>query len=505
MTVGHYDGDAVRRSVGHFALGKLVTAASAIVLLVLLARVLPKGDYAAYVTLQALVLIIGAVTSFGVNQSVLRYLPEMRALGHNKALYGLLWRTIASRVVVIGLGFLLCGLALPWLAQWFGLDAQKAWVQLYFVVGLMRLVGYFVSTAMETLLWPRISQYALALSAGIKLLVVSVLVWQGQLDFPALVIVEACTEAIALCALLGGLRHAQRRDPLRSAGDPTWAVTNRARMRNFGRWNYLTTVLTQLSTSAPYRMLAAAALTAESTAQLGLVLSLGDMLHRFLPARMGLFVLRSVLVARASTGMPAHGVLEQLNLNFRINAALITLFSTCALAAGSGAIATVTAGHYVNTGPLLAAVGGVLMLNLWRMQFDLLASIYERVAWSVLSNSGLIVGLPLAWMAAPQGAAWAILAAWATGQGVAIGVYAIGLRRQGASRLADWRSALFFASNLALVLMLDAVWPAAPWTFKLVVALMGLVSLAFLLRPVRYDDVRRWRRPAARNVEGANP
>lgn len=495
MTATHYSADAVRRSVGHFAAGKAVTAVSAIVLLVLLARLLPKDDYAAYVTLQALVLIVGAVTSFGVNQSVLRYLPEMRALGHNRALYALLWRTIGTRVLVIGLGFLACAALLPWLARGFGLEARQPWVQLYFAVGLLRLVGYFISTAMETLLWPRISQYALALSAAFKLLAVAGLAWRGQVDFPALVIVEALSEALTLTLLLGGLWRAQQRDPMRAAGDPGWATTHRARMRTYGRWNYGSTVLTQLATSAPYRMMAAATLAAESTALLGLVFSIGDMLHRFLPARMGLFVLRSVLVARASTGTPTAVVLDHLNLNFRVNAALVTGFAATALAAGSGAMATLTAGRYTDTGPLLAAVGGVLMLNLWRMQFDLLTSVYERVAWSVLSNSGLIIGLPIAWWAAPGSGAWAIVAAWGIGQATAVAVYAAGLWRQGASRVADVRSGMFFAANLLMSLGMHQLWPAAGWPLKLGAACGAFVLLAAIIRPLTIADLHRWRRP----------
>ena len=484
-----FGAEALRRSLGHFALGKVVTGVSAVVLLVVLARVLPKADYALYATLQGLVLVIGAVASFGINQAVLRFLPEMRALGHNRAMYALLWRGIATRCVAIALGFGVCAFALPWIGATLGLQAYQPWVLAYFAVGTVRLVGFFVATAMESLLWPRVSQYALALASLLKLGATLALAVSGSLDFPTLVVVEAVSESLALLGLVTGLRRNQRTDPRRDSGDPDWARRQIGRLRAFGRQNYISNLVSQLSTTAPYRVLAAATLSVENTALMGLVFGLTDLVRRFLPAEMGRFVLRSVLVADASNGTGNEVVTRRLGLNFRANAVLLTLLSSSALAGGSGALATFTAGKYPGVGPLLAAMGVVLLLNLWRMQYDMLASVVERMWWSIRANLGLAVGPAVAWLAAAPAQGWAVVAGAGAGQLAAITIYRAGSKVGGEAQLADMRSLLYFGLNFILAAGTHWALPSASWMARLLVAITGFVFLTAWLKPVRLREL----------------
>ena len=97
----HYNLDALRRSLGHFLVGKSVSALSSLLLLVLLARWLSTEDYAVYVSLQALVVIVTYLTSLGINQSLLRYIPELRVANNNLPMYGMVSHAMVGRALTI--------------------------------------------------------------------------------------------------------------------------------------------------------------------------------------------------------------------------------------------------------------------------------------------------------------------------------------------------------------------------------------------------------------------
>lgn len=487
----HYSAPAVRASLGFFALGKVVTAVAAIVLLLVLARELPKADFAIYASLQAMVLVVGAVTSFGLNQSTLRYLPEMRAQGQNAAMYALIWRTAGHRLLFSTAGFALSAGALPWLAAPLGLEGRQAWVLAYFGVGTLRLTSQFFSSAMEALLWPRISQYALAAAALLKLLLLALLLATGWLSFPSVVLLELVGELLAAVLLTLGLRYRQRADRQANNGDRGWAQAHQARLTHYGRWNYATTLVTQLASTSPYRLLAPLLLGPEKAALLGLVYGLSDLLQRFLPARMARLLLRSVIVGRQ--GEAAAATLSgPLALSLRLNLSILALALACAVAAGSGVLATLTAGRYTNAGLLLAAVVAVLGLDVCRVHLDLLASVNERVRAAVGANLGLAAGIGTAVVLTTPCGIWALPIGAAVGQCAAIVLYLCTLR--------DLRAYRIYAPKaLAFVLVAGGAGAAAQaadgwhWSVRLVLAMALLATGAGLLRPLTTSDLRRLR------------
>lgn len=485
----HYSADAIRRSLGHFVLGKSVTAVSAVVLLLALAHQLPKAEFALYASLQALVLVVGALTSFGLNQSTLRYIPEMRAHGQNAAMYALIWRTARHRLVLCVGAFSLVAITLPWLDERLGPTAHDAWILLYLVVGTVRLTSQFFSSAMESLLWPKISQYALAVAAVIKLMLVLALWRASMLSLPAVVLLELAAELLAFVMLTIGLRRRQKTDPQAAMGDPDWAQTRHARLSRYGRWNYATTLATQLATSAPYRLMAPLVLGPERAAVLALVYGLTDLLQRFLPARMARLLLRSLIVGRQAQAQAAAQD-GPLAMSLRLNLGIVALALACALAAGSGALAMLTGGRYTGVGTLLSMVIVVIGLDVCRSHLDLLASVHERVRASVAANLGLGVGVGSAFALAER---WGLLAmplGAAIGQLVAISLYLHLLRDLSGHRMIAAR-ALAFVMLAALAGAAAQIPEGWHWAMRLVLAMLLVAGAAAWTKPFTRADLRR--------------
>jgi O-antigen/teichoic acid export membrane protein len=484
----HHGAKQFRRGLGHFVIGKAGTAACSITLLIILARTLPKADYAIYVTLQAIVMTVGYVTSFGINQTVLRYAPELRAAGQHAALYRLVWRSLWTLGLATGAGFALLAMAQSWLTDWFDLRERQGWVILYFGAGLFRLTGYFLSRVMEALLWQKISQYSLAAAALGKLSLVLLLAGNNHLGLPALVSIELAVEAATLLALMLGLRHNIARDPLRDAGHPGWLAQHRSRMQAYGRWTYVAALFSQLGSSSPYRLLAASLLVSDSTALLGFVYSVTDMLYRFMPAILGQVVIRSVLIARLTQGEGPERLVAWLGLSLRVNATLLGLFVLGSAAVGDSAAAALTAGKYRDAGLLLAALGCVLLLDMLRLQLETLAQVTEHARWTLYGNIALATGVVAAGLAVPSLGLWALPLGAGIGQLAAIAVYQAGLARLGTARIADARILLFLALAGLAAAALRLLGEGQPWWLMGCAALVLSLVLLVAIRPFGFGE-----------------
>src|SRR6185503_3767336 len=94
---GRYGLPAITQSFLHFLLGKGVSAGAAFIVLIIAIRKLTHAEFAVYTSMNAMVLLIGLVSSFGTNQVMMRFLPELKTRGNIAAMYRLLFRGITVR------------------------------------------------------------------------------------------------------------------------------------------------------------------------------------------------------------------------------------------------------------------------------------------------------------------------------------------------------------------------------------------------------------------------
>ena len=445
----HYSLNNLRHSLRHFFIGKAATAITAMLLLVLLARWLPKEDYAVYISLQALLVIVNYLTSFGVSQSLLRYLPELRVANNNLPMYRMVAISLLMRSLAIGLGFLVVWASLPWLGDWFNLARWLDWVSVYLVVGWLRLSGQFLGRIMETLLWQKQSQYSQAVGSFIRLVAVALAATYGTVDIPTLFVIELASEGLIVMLLALGYVRQWRTDPRRNEGDPDWWRTHRERSRRYALWSYLSSLASVLASSAPYRLIAAKMLLPESVALYGFASGLMDMLNRYTPTRLMQGTLRSILVARYTASGSGGDLIDKLSLNFRLNALLLALLAALTLCASGPALVWLTEGKYGEADVLLAALIGVLILDVLRAQYELLAEVVERNQWALAGNIILGVGVIAAFFTTPIWGTWGLILAAGMGEALALTVMAAGLKPYGAGRILEGRIVVLVLALLA--------------------------------------------------------
>ncbi len=490
----HYDASRVKRSLAHFLTGKAFTAISTMLVLLLLARALPKEDYAILIVFEALVALTGMAASFGINQTLLRFVPELRAANNGLALYRLIRNALFSRAWVFGLT--LVGLAAvgPWLAGWLGFSERAALFTWYLLAGWAGLMWFLVAQVMESLMWQKTSQYTIAATAALRLLLLGVSYVRGEADLVRVVMIEILCQSLTLGVLVLGLWHNQRQDPHRHEGSHEWFTENRGRVKRYALSGYGFSLSTLLYGSQPNRAISARYLSPHAMGDFGFADSLANLFRRFLPSALLIGFIRPLYFVRYAETKQLHYLERMANLIFRVNLVFLSGVALALLFFGGPVLDALTAGKYGGTIYLVAAMLGLLVLESLQIQHVLLCQTLERNGLLIYSNlilsGSLLVALPLFSLIG----AWAVVLAGLMGNLLAIAFIRMKLAPQGQAFGLD--VPLILRALLSFALATGLGFQIQQSASLLVGGVLGLavwLLLVVLLRPFSAQEITQLR------------
>lgn len=507
----HYNASRVRRSLAHFLSGKAFTAVSTLLVLLLLARALPKADYAALIVFESLVALTGMAASFGINQTLLRFVPELRAANNGLALYQLIRNALLSRAWVFGLAVVGLAAAGPWLAGWLGFSERAALFLWFLLAGWAGLMWFLLAQVMESLMWQKTSQYTVAATAALRLVLLGASYLRGEADLVRVVMIEIVCQNLTLVLLVLGLWHNRRQDPHRHEGNLAWFGENRGRISRYALSGYGLSLSTLLYGSQPNRAVSARFLPPHAMGDYGFADSLANLFRRFLPSTLLIGFIRPLYFVRYAETKQLHYLERMANLIFRVNLVFLSGAILALLFFAGPVLDMLTAGKYGGTIYLVAAMLGLLALESLRLQHVLLCQTLERNGLLTYSNlilsASLLAALPLF----PIIGAWAVVLANLAGNVLAIVFIRMKLPHGQAFGLdvpLILRTLLSFA--LAAVLGYQ-VQQAASLLVGGVLGMAAWLLLVGLLRPFssqEFTQVRGWlsrRRDLAPKMEGGKP
>lgn len=389
-------------------------------MLLLSIRYLSTAEFAAYVSLHALVLVLGLVTSIGINPLLLRMLPELRVANNNRAVYRLLTLGTGARALCYAIGAGLCLALLPEIGNWLNLTSFQTLLPIYLLVGLLRVNGTFLANALESLLWQREAQYSLALGALLKLALVAFCIWQQGLDLEQFVFIELAADGFMVILLIvSGLRRWQQ-DPDRNLGDAGVLTTQLSRYRKFSLWSYAQNLTSVMAGSAPNRLFVATFFASEATALYGVLDRLTDYVRRYEPTRLLLGIIRPAFNARYQEATQFAGLAAQASMLIRVNLTLLGLPLAMLVFWAEPLLALLDNPSYANATWLLVAMYALVILGSLNTLIDILVKLVERAAIYTLSNlllsASLLLAIPLI---EPLGL-WSIIVANAVGLSIAL-------------------------------------------------------------------------------------
>ncbi len=474
----HYGWTAIRGSLAHFLLGKTFRMVWSLLIFLMLVRLLPLEEYAAYISFNAVIIAVGVITSIGVQKVLFRYLPELRATGNNIAAYRLLLGGMLLRMVVVSALFLAILPFVPEIARLFKFT-DWAWLfPWYLLMGYLRLTALWLSQCLESFLWQRESQYSLAAGSAVTALSIVALVLTGNLRLELVVIAEMAGEATSLSLLILGWLRRWRTDTQRGAGDPGWWRSNRSRVLRYGGWSYLLSQSALLYGSAPNRLVAAHFLPAADVAVLGAADSILNMLRKTLPTRMFMSMLRPLAMARFSATGDFRSVAALSEFAFRLNLMLLTLPVVVLAVVGPELMDWVTKGKYGSAGYLLMGFLFVLIAEASRTLVELMVQALEKnpiFFWtSLIQSASILIAIPLL----PVLGLWALVVANLSGTVLANTIVIVRLRRQGYAYAVNRRLVIWMISHAVFA-------GAAGWLvwdyFESLIATMAVITAVYCL------------------------
>lgn len=365
---------------------------------ILLARWLDKGEYAVYIALQALITIVGMVSSIGIQQSMLRYIPELRASGNNVTMYWMLSRGMLARVFLVCI-VLLIGLPFAFMfSDELGL-ASWLWVLPWYAgVGVLRLSAFSLSQSLEALLWQKQAQYGMAFGGLARLVGILLAMKLGILDLWAVVLIELFSEFLSLLVMGVGWYSKRSADASRGEGNPGWWQEHRKRVVKFGLWSGLLNQTRILYGSSPNRLAVAHFMGSAELALFGFADSLNSIAERLMPTKMMMSMIRPVFIARFSEKQDFNELVSLSNLVYRLNLSLLALPMTLLIIAGEPLLDWLTAGKYGTAAYLLAGFLALMLTEGLRTTLELLVQTVEKneiLLSNLIQSSSLLLAVPL--------------------------------------------------------------------------------------------------------------
>lgn len=434
----HYGSDAIKSNIGHFLTGKALAAVSSVTVLVFVARTLAVPQFAAYAVFQALISLVGTISDFGVGQTIVRYVPELRVSNNNRAMYRLIFRGAAIRMPAIAVTLGLAWLVSSRWAPQFNLEPWLPWLIWYLPVGWLRLSNIFVFRAMESLMWQKVTQYSVAGGALLRLGIVSWLIWQDSVSLQNVILMELFSEGLIFMSLLLGFYSRWHSDANRHMGDRDWPLSNRARLRRFATWGYMQGLANLLYGGSANRMAASGMLLPFQVGLFGFVDSLTDYGQRYLPTRVLHGMIQPLFFARYSQTHDFRDMGRLANMTFRFSLIALGLPTVVLLAGGEALVNWLTADKYGQAAHLVAGMMLVLSMESLRSQIEVMIQAVERNEVFLLSNLALSGSLPVALVLVPHLGLWSFVIGSGVGNVLSLLVMTVWLSKLGLGFHLDW-------------------------------------------------------------------
>ena len=483
-----YGAARIRRGVSFLVVGKAATAVAGIGTFVLLVRVLPVEQFAAYSILFALVELVEAITGVGLSQILSRYVPELFVERRKHVLRMLVAAALALRFGILAV-FLAAVYALaPTIAPLIGLADWEWAVRAYLAVVLVRVAATTLFGILESMLHQAIAQLGFSLVAVLRFVLLAVAASQGSLDLETVIVIELVTDIAGFGVMSIGTIRAIRRDAIGDDGrDEGWVRANARRMTEFGVKGYLQHLLILPYGGSTNRILVGASLSSGDVALFGFAQSVADLMERFLPVKLLAGVIRPVLTARYVRDRRFSDLEMAANLILKINATLVCLAAVVIYSGGKPMLAQATGGKYSDggVGILLLMCALVLMYSV-RFMLDHVCHAVEKngpLMWSnAVITSSILPGIAML----PSLGVYALPLANVVG--LVIGSWVL-IRRLGAAGF-HYRqdiaglAGLLIATGIGMLIAEASRWAGIGWLPTVIAGAVAFVVGFLVLRPI---------------------
>ncbi|NTV70816.1 MAG: hypothetical protein HGA71_11795 [Azonexaceae bacterium] len=407
----YYSAIRAKKSLIHFAFGKLLSACLSIAYLALTVRYMNIADYGAYIVILASLDVFYLTTGFGLSTIAQRYVTEYKTKASSTCLRAFLNRLFLQRIVhSLFFAFVLL-IAHQWFAALVGVslaDTGYYWVALWLVVAAS---GYFLDEILGSLLLQGLFQGISVGKVFIKLVLVSILIWGSvNVSIEYMLIIECVTSTLAIIVGHVLLSFHLKNDQNETARNDNY--------HNPGMWPaarkfYLVQLIGQLYGPNISRMLISRYLGLLQAAVFGFAQSVTDMLRNFLPAHLLSGWLRPLMISRYLVRRDLNDLADVANLILKLNMLGIVPLAAFFFFRGDAFGALISNGKYSHAGNLFTLLTIMVGLQTVHLLFSMITITLEQPNANIVATFLAAVSLPfsifLIWEYGVEGAAIGLL------------------------------------------------------------------------------------------------
>jgi O-antigen/teichoic acid export membrane protein len=390
-----YGAERVRRGIGHFILGKGISATGGFLAMVLVVRLLSVDAFADYSVFVALVEVFTAFSGLGLAHALLRYVPELYAKHYRIALREFVLGAFALRTGVLLLAIGAVYLLASPVAGFLGAGDSYQAMRLFLLVVLFRTSSHFLSQILESTLHQGVTQMAFSVASVSRLLGMVYLMMTGTATLTSVIWAEVISELLCVILMLRGIVNVVvegAAEAPRPDDDSQWLRRNLRQIARFSVQGYTQHVVGLPFGGNTNRMVGGHMFAPSAMANYGFAQSLYEYTKRYLPAQLLIGLIRPIVVARFSEKRnfsAAAGTCERIIL---VNMLFIGMIFSALLVGGDAALSWVSGGKY-GTEALIILVGLLVVLTLetHRLILELLVQTVER--YSILIRPNLFLAL----------------------------------------------------------------------------------------------------------------
>ena len=385
-----YGGERFKRGLLHFALGKTVSAASGLLAMLLVVRLLPIPEFADYSVLLSLVEVFTAFSALGLAHALLRYVPELYAKHYRIALQKFVFGAFTLRTSLLLLAVSLTYIWSASIAPIIGMADFIEVFRVFLLVVIFRSTNFFLLQILESTMHQGKSQLAFSANSLFRLAGMFYLIRLDHAGLINVIWVEVLSESLGTFIMLAGVvqviwRTAQEQSS--PTDDGGWFNKNLRQLVRFALSGYAQHIVGLPFGSNTNRLVGGNLFSHQVMASFGFAQSLYEYIKRYLPAQLLIGLIRPVVVARFSVKRDFAAAAATCERVILINMALIGgIFSALAVG-GQETLTWVSGGKYgVDALWVLAALLLVLALETHRLILEMLVQTVEHYAILIPSN-----------------------------------------------------------------------------------------------------------------------
>lgn len=424
-----YGVNRLRTATKHFFVGMAGNILFAFAASVLTVRWLTPPDYAAFVLLTSLILILGVVATLGLREASQRFLPEYAVTARQDSGRRL------GRAVLAFLGVYCVALLLtaggvyamaPWLAKLFGMESLAWSFQLACLVLIPTNLLFFSNQLLEILLRQGLVKWLVICLAFLKLsMLVAVHTLTGKLVLRDVLLIEfLCSALLCLPSLYALLKYSRKDKPTaRTAGAPSKPQPGHGeeqggllrRIVPFAAYNYLMLLALTFQEGAVNKLVVGAVLPVSILALFGFAQTLVTYIQRYLPNMLLIYIIRPALMAHWTKTKDSRQFSWMLNIFVKINLFLLLPVLAWLALSGNALAGVISGGKYYASGQFVFGLSCLLVFHCTNRRYELALQALERSRLLFVGNLFVVGAVLLSVLLTALIGAWGIILASALG------------------------------------------------------------------------------------------